>query len=221
MSLKFLNSKNKNIIKSIDYKQILKRLCVTSGIMQESCGNILGIEDFILSFGRNMNKLSVLVFSLAVVILSATSTAHATDLKSAWLEYQNARNLLNDSFAQIDAAWALADSGWDNGPKASRLQVIDSWNIISNSWAEIDAARAIVASTLKIYLSDSSERGRMPITPRGWVSANSAWTELDSAWAGIRLGNEVIAGQWARTDEEWAKINTAWAEIDAAWAGKK
>ena len=167
-----------------------------------------------------MNKLSVLIISLAVVVFSAFSTASATDLKSAWLEYETARNTLNDSYAQVNAAWAVLNDASENGFRANYLQYQDNWDIIDNSWAEVDAARTIVASTLKITLSDSSERGIRsrsgpfrPLSMR-WIrdNQNAPWTP-EPTWGSW----DELSQAWASLDEAWAVVNAAWAEIDDAW----
>ncbi len=166
-----------------------------------------------------MNKLSVLIISFAVVVFSAFSTASATDLKSAWLEYETARNTLNDSYAQVNAAWAVLDDGKQN-VMASYFQVQDSWDIIQNSWAEVDAARAIVASTLKITLSDSSERGSRPTSDPlrqfsirlSRANQNAPWTP-EPTWGSW----DELSQAWASLDEAWAVVNAEWANLDDAW----
>jgi len=166
-----------------------------------------------------MNKLSVLFFSLVVVAFSAFSTASAQDLKASWIEYENARSLLAESYVQIDAAWVLATDGWANGPRASVGLAQESVAATAAAWAEIDAARAVIASTFKITLTDSETRITRLINPRvrPQVFRNSGplpWTP-EPTWGSWEELNQA----WASMDQAWVEANNAWAELDSAWAG--
>ena len=166
-----------------------------------------------------MNKLSVLVFSLTVVVFSVFSIASAQDLKTSWLEYENARHLLTESYNQIDAAWVLADEGWVNGPRASVGQAQESVAATAPAWAEIDVARAVIASTFKITLTDSEIRITRLINPRvrprvSRTSGPLPWTP-EPTWGSWEELNQA----WASIDQAWAQANSAWAELDSAWAG--
>jgi len=188
-------------------------------------------------------KISVLIFSLSLVVLSAFTTASAQDLKASWLEYQNARNLLNESSVAIDGAWGQLNSGWDN-TYANFEQWANSWAIASSAWTEVDSARAIVASTLKITLTDSSPRGTRGINPRvnrpdrasfvpwtpeptwgSWEELGQAWASLDQGWAGANAAWAELDGAWvtlaAASDAvagRWTKLDAEWAKINTAWA---
>lgn len=166
-----------------------------------------------------MNKLAVLVFSIAVVVLSVFSTVSAQDLNTSWLEYQNARNLLNDSYAQIDAAWVLADAGWENGVVVNNQQVRDSWELIENAWAEIDTARVVVANTLNITLTDSSQRGFTPIPVRLRTREYRDPTPLPYAPEPTWGSWDELTQAWVSLDQAWSAANSAWTELDRAWAG--
>jgi len=143
-----------------------------------------------------VNKLPVLIFSIAIVVFSAFSTASAQDLQASWLEYQNARTLLNESFVAIDESWAIFNSSWNitenyQQVDASYVETIRAWN-------EVKAAEALVASTLGIILE--SPGGRVG----GLPPLRSSRPQRSST----------------KVDAEWANINAAWAAINAAWAGQ-
>ncbi len=165
-----------------------------------------------------MNKLSVLVFSVAFIVISAFSTASATDLDAAWLEYENARNLMQESFRQLDEGWVVALSA-NTTVRDGISGFNNSWDLVQNSWVEIDAARAIVASTLNIYLSDSSERGIRPRLSGGIraVSRDTVSTLPLTPPARALVGVDAPAGSYAALDQSWFILNGAWEAIDAGW----
>ena len=189
-----------------------------------------------------MNKVSVLVFSLAVVVFSAFSTASATDnLDAAWAEYEQSRNLFLDSEIQLGQSWGTFNSSYDS-VENGYSSLMDSWNLIDNAWVEIDAARAIVASTLKIKLYDHSPRGSRPMglsggnitrnvvigltpAPRNFEEFNDPYRALDLSWDILRLGWIAVDKGWAELNAAWATaaqdsdlLATYWANADAEWA---
>lgn len=194
-----------------------------------------------------MNRVSVLVFSLAIVVLSAFSTAYAQDLKASWLEYQNGRQQLNDSYKQIDSLWTQLyeyASEWETIQGANYAQAVNSWDLIESSWAQVDSARIIVANTLKIHLSDSSVRGSRPAAISIYTPARTSakpwtpeptwgsWEELNAAWASLDQAWSLSSSAWTELDQAWITISRTtsaianysfsaddeWAKINAAWA---
>lgn len=190
-----------------------------------------------------MNKLSVLIFSLSVVVLSVFTTASAQDLKASWLEYESARNLLIESSVAIDESWIQLNAGWDT-TYANFEHWADSWAITKNSWTEVEAARALVVSTLKITLSDISphvSRSRNPRTGRperqstvvlapeptwgsseeldqAWASLDKAWATANDAWAEIDIAWATIGATGDLIANRWTSLDTEWVKIDTAWA---
>jgi len=190
-----------------------------------------------------VNKLPVLIFSIAIVVFSAFSTASAQDLQASWLEYQNARTLLNESFVAIDESWAIFNSSWNitenyQQVDASYVETIRAWN-------EVKAAEALVASTLGIILESPGGRvgglpplrssrpqrssNTVPWTPEptwgSWEELNKAWASLDSGWAEANTAWNRLDILWVDLGEQsgviadyWAKVDAEWANINAAWA---
>lgn len=194
-----------------------------------------------------MHKFRIIAFSLLVLVLSVFTTASAQDLKASWLEYQNARHTLNDSYAQLDDVWTGINRyapDWENRSQAIYAQATHSWDLIESSWAQVDAARITVANTLKIHLSDSSTRGSRPaainiISPvrtsakpwtpeptwgsweelnHAWASLDQAWISSSSAWDEVTAASRTFSGTIGAISQYSYSANDEWEKLNAAWA---
>lgn len=177
-----------------------------------------------------MNKFKITMLSLSVLVISTFTTALATDLKSAWLEYEQARITLHESFKAIDHAWNEASGAWTQLDSVWN-EINNSWNVVDSAWVEVENARAIVASSLKIKLYDSSPRITRETCPRTYHQSTmrhyekpytpeptwGSWDELSHAWTSLDKGWISANGAWAELDKAWPELGAAYDEAAQAW----